>query len=132
MLSQSASGSKTVTQLRELWLPFRPISKARPRFSGHAYTDKVYSTWKKDVTAYLQEWWTEPPVERLNVMIAHFYGPARGDLDNRVGSVLDAMVAAKVVADDTVAVIPALVLKHVKKPAKEAGIYLMLLWEEDK
>lgn len=120
-----------MTQLRELWLPFRPISKARPRFSGHAYTDKVYASWKKDVTAYLQEWWTEPTVDRVNVLIAHFYGPARGDLDNRVGAVLDALVAANVISNDTVGVIPALVLRHIKAPVKEARIYLMLLWEED-
>jgi hypothetical protein len=117
-------------QCREIWLPFRPISKARPRFSGHAYTDKVYAQWKGDVRSFLAEWWTDAPLDRLNVLVAHFYGPARGDLDNRVGSVLDAAKGV-LFTDDAVTVIPALVLKHIKVPAKEARIYLMLVWEEE-
>lgn len=116
-------------ECREIWIPFRPISKARPRFSGHAYTDKVYAKWKGDVTAFLQEWWTDPPLNQLNVLVAHFYGPARGDLDNRVGSVLDAAKGV-LFTDDAVTVIPALVLKHIKAPARDARIYLMLVWEE--
>ena len=116
-------------QCREIWLPFRPISKARPRFSGHAYTDKVYAQWKGDVHAFLTEWWTEAPLDRLNVLVAHFYGPARGDLDNRVGSLLDAAKGV-LFTDDAVKVIPAMVLKHHKTSTKEARIYLMLVWEE--
>ena len=116
-------------QCREIWLPFRPISKARPRFSGHAYTDKVYAQWKGDVHAFLAEWWTEAPLDRLNVLVAHFYGPARGDLDNRVGSLLDAAKGV-LFTDDAVKVIPAMVLKHHKTSTKEARIYLMLVWEE--
>lgn len=119
-----------VVQCREIWLPFRPISKARPRFSGHAYTDKVYAQWKGDVRAFLAEWWTDPPLDRLNVLVAHFYGPAKGDLDNRVGSLLDAGNGV-LFSDDAVSVIPALVLKHHKTSAQEARIYLMLVWEEE-
>jgi len=115
-------------ECREIWLPFRPMSKARPRFSGHAYTDKVYAKWKGDVRSFLQEWWTDPPLTRLNVLVAHFYGPARGDLDNRIGSVLDAGKGV-LFTDDAVTVIPALVLRHEKASEAEARIYMMLVWE---
>jgi Holliday junction resolvase RusA-like endonuclease len=127
----SGTGGKTVTQLREIWIPFRPMSKDRPRFGkGRPYMNSVYTEWKKNVRAYLTEWWTEPPLESVNCLIAHFYGPARGDLDNRVGSVLDVLVESKIIKDDNVGVIPCLVTKHIKTSAKEARIYLMILWDE--
>lgn len=122
-----------MTQLREIWIPFRPISKDRPRFGrGSVYTSKAYAEWRKDVRAYLTEWWTEPPLERINCLIAHFYGAEMGDLDNRVGALLDVLVESNVLTDDNVGVIPCLVTKYIKAPTKEARIYLMLIWEEDK
>lgn len=117
--------------VREIWLPFRPISKERPRFGGgHAYMSTAYKQWKGDVRSYLAEWWTDLPLDRINVLVAHFYGPARGDLDNRVGSLLDAAKGV-LIKDDSVTVIPAMVLKHFKAPKAEARIYLCIVWEEE-
>ena len=92
--------------------------------------NKAYQQWKGDVNSYLAEWWTAPPLTRVNVVVVHFYGPSRGDLDNRVGSLLDAAKGV-LFSDDSVTVIPALVLKHIKTPTKEARIYMMIVWEED-
>ena len=80
-------------QTADLCLSIRPISKARPRsFMGQSrpYTDKVYKEWLGQCRALMGEWWTNPPLTHINCLICHFHGPARGDLDNRLGSLLDA------------------------------------------
>lgn len=117
---------------RDLALPLRPISKARPRsFRGQArpYTDRVYKDWLKDARMHLSEWWVEPPLEHVQMMDVHFYGPARGDLDNRVGAVCDAMNGI-VIKDDNVNVLPRMRLAFTKAKAKDARIYIRLLWGE--
>jgi Holliday junction resolvase RusA-like endonuclease len=114
----------------ELVLPFRPISKPRPRATikqARPYMDKVYTEWKKNVRAFMGEWWTEPPLEFINCLIVHFHGPARGDLDNRLGSVLDAGNGL-IWSDDNVTVINAVAMRHYKKPTKEAHVYMKLIW----
>jgi len=76
----------------DVFLPIRPMSKARPRLAAGKvpYHDKVYTEWMKSCRALMGEWWAHPPLKFVNCLIVHFYGPARGDLDNRLGSVLDA------------------------------------------
>ena len=118
---------------RDFYLPLRPISKARPRsFRGQArpYTDTVYKQWLKDARTMLEEWWVEPPLQHVSLMDVDFYGAARGDLDNRLGSVLDAMVQAKVVVDDNVNVIPRIRMSFTKTKAADAQIYIKLTWGE--
>jgi Holliday junction resolvase RusA-like endonuclease len=78
----------------------------------------------------LEEWWVEPPLEHVNHMDVEFYGAARGDLDNRVGSVLDAMVQAKVVVDDNVNVVPKICMSFTKAKPADAQIYIKLTWGE--
>ena len=117
---------------RDQILPIRPNSKARPRsFRGQArpYTDRVYKDWLKDARMHLSEWWVEPPLEHVQMMDVHFYGPARGDLDNRVGAVCDAMNGI-VIKDDNVNVLPRMRLAFTKAKAKDARIYIRLLWGE--
>ena len=124
-------GNPLSVQCREIWLPFSPVSKERPRFGkGRTYMNKEYQQWKGDVRSYLSEWWTDKPLDRVQVVVVHFYGPARGDLDNRVGSLLDAAKGV-LFTDDSVSVIPALVLRHNKAPTKQARIYMMIVWEEE-
>ncbi len=67
-------------------------SKARPRsFSGQKvpYMPAKYKKWKAEVRAQLAEWWTEPPLEKVKIVTLKFKGPARGDLDNLMGAILD-------------------------------------------
>ena len=117
---------------RDLCLRLRPISKARPRsFRGQSrpYTDTTYKNWLKDAKTLLEEWWIWPPLEHVYLMEVEFYGAARGDLDNRLGSVLDAMVQAKVITDDNVNVIPHVRMHFVKAKTADARINIKLTWE---
>ena len=119
-------------QSREFVLPLRPISKARPRsFQGQArpYMPVTYKNWIKDARMLLSEWWVEPPLERVQMMDVHFYGPARGDLDNRVGSLCDAMNGL-VIKDDNVNVLPRMRLSFTKAKTAEACIHIRLTWGE--
>ena len=117
---------------REFVLPLRPISKARPRsFQGQArpYMPAAYKQWIKDARMHLSEWWTDAPLDHVDELVVHFYGPARGDLDNRVGSLLDAMNGL-VVVDDNVNVVPRMRLAFTKAKTADACIYIRLTWGE--
>ena len=117
---------------REFVLPLRPISKARPRsFQGQArpYMPAAYKQWIKDARMHLGEWWTDAPLDHVDELAVHFYGPARGDLDNRVGSLLDAMNGL-VIADDNVNVLPRIRLAFTKAKTADARIYIRLTWGE--
>ena len=92
--------------------------------------DKVYTEWKQNVRAFMGEWWTDPPLEFIHCLIVHFHGPARGDLDNRLGSVLDAGNGL-IWSDDNVTVINAVAMRHYKKPTKEAHVYMKLIWPRE-
>ena len=119
-------------QRREFVLPLRPISKARPRsFQGQArpYMPVTYKNWIKDARMLLSEWWVEEPLEHVQMMDVHFYGPARGDLDNRVGSLCDAMNGL-VIKDDNVNVLPRMRLSFTKAKTAEACIHIRLTWGE--
>lgn len=115
----------------DAWLPVRPMSKARPRLAAgkRPYHDKVYSEWLKTCRAHMAEWWTDPPLEYINCLIVHFHGPARGDLDNRLGSVLDAG-SGLIWTDDNVNVIPTCALRWFKASSKEACIYMKVIWTD--
>jgi len=117
----------------EFTLPLRPISKARPRsFQGQArpYMPASYKQWIKDARMHLGEWWTDPPLDHVDELAVHFYGPARGDLDNRVGSLLDAMNGL-VITDDNVSVLPRMRLAFTKAKTAEARIYIRLTWRDE-
>ena len=104
------------------------MSKARPRaFRGQAvpYMPAAYKKWKANVRAQLSEWWTDPPLEVVNGLSKRFRGPARADLDNRMGAVLDCgnQICWK---DDRVSVISTVTGHHERAPEKDAQIELKL------
>lgn len=116
----------------DVFLPIRPMSKARPRLAaGKApYHDRAYREWKDQCRALMAEWWTEPPLEYVNCLIAYFYGPARGDLDNRLGSVLDAGNGL-IWADDNVKVINRCAMRWIHDRPSNSRIYLKVIWTEE-
>lgn len=113
----------------ELRVPL--MSKARPRFNrrtGAVYSPEAYEDWKATVRAILAEWWTVEPLDGVHCLLLSFRGPARGDLDNLAGAVLDAGNEL-IWRDDTVAVIPTLALRFTKVPPKQSSIYIKVIWE---
>ena len=114
----------------ELRVPL--MSKARPRSprgGGRPYMPPAYMKWKATVRALLAEWWTDPPLEQINVLVLSFRGPARGDLDNLAGAVLDSGNDL-VWADDRVGVVPSMALRFTRAPKAEQSIYLKVVWDD--
>jgi Holliday junction resolvase RusA-like endonuclease len=117
---------------RELHIPLRPMSKERPRsFQGQSrpYMSRNYKLWMKDCIAVMQEWWVGPPLQKVKFLEIEHHGAARGDLDNKDGSVMDALVKAGVIKDDNVNIIDDRRSTFHKAKVKEAHIIVRLEWE---
>lgn len=113
---------------RRITLHVPLMSKARPRsFSGQKvpYMPAAYKKWKADVRAQLAEWWVDPPLETVNVLSLRFAGPARADLDNLMGAILDCGNQL-VWRDDRVSVISRLIGEHKKAKAEESTIEIRI------
>ena len=117
---------------RELHIPLRPMSKERPRsFQGQSrpYMSRNYKLWMKDCVAVMQEWWVGPPLQKAKYVFIEHHGAARGDLDNKDGSVFDALVKAGVLVDDNVNVVNKRGSAFYKAKVKDAHIIVRLEWE---
>jgi len=101
--------------------------------------DPSYKKWKKDVWSLASEFWTEKPLEKCNAIIVVFYGPARGDIDNLIGGLLDALVSVKekgkqpyeprLFKDDNVKVINDIHMRWMHEPkASKAHIHFMVYY----
>ena len=111
----------------DVYIPVVPKSAPRPRFKGNAYNCPKYKAWKLNFRAFVSEWWIWPPLDHVNVMCVHFYGPQQGDLDNKLKSVLDAIVDL-VIVDDNVKVVPHNAMKWFKASKADAHLYLKVCW----
>ena len=123
---------KRKMQTRELHIPLRPMSKERPRsFQGQSrpYMSRNYKLWMKDCVAVMQEWWVLPPLQKVEHIHIEHHGAARGDLDNKTGAVMDALVKAKVIIDDNVTVVDDRTERFVKASVKNSHIIVRLDWE---
>ena len=117
---------------RELHIPLRPMSKERPRsFQGQSrpYMSRNYKLWMKDCVAIMEEWWPWPPLRKVEHIHIEHHGAARGDLDNKTGAVMDALVKAKVIIDDNVTVVGDRTERFVKARTKDSHIIVRLEWE---
>jgi Holliday junction resolvase RusA-like endonuclease len=115
----------------DMHLPLAPKSKARPRtYMGQArpYMEAAYKDWIKKARALMGEHWTLPPLDHINCLVVTFYGPARGDLDNRLGALLDAGNGL-IWADDNVKVIGTVAMKWRKSSLKDAHINFTVIWQ---
>lgn len=107
------------------------MSKARPRTppgGGRPYMPKAYMDWKATVRAILAEWWTIQPLAQVRCLHLVFRGPARGDLDNLAGAVLDAGNGL-IWADDRVGVVPTLALRFERAGRDSQSISMKVIWE---
>lgn len=105
-------------EVREFTLHVPLKSKARPRFAGgHGYLPRDYRQWKEKCTSCIKAIWDEngwTPIVAADTIVLDFVGPARHDLDNLVGAILDAGLPcprlgfAGAWVDDRVSVFPSI------------------------
>ena len=80
------------------------VPKARPNFNnGRAYMPTHYQEWMRQHVRAFEDWWDgRPTISNPILAYLDLYGKHNrsGDADNTIGSVLDALVKAKVIRDD--------------------------------
>lgn len=104
-------------------------TKQRPRFAArNAYMDKPYKSWIKEMRALMAEHWTAPPLETVNVLWVQFHGPARGDLDNLLGAVMDAGNGL-IWRDDRVSIIARVEAEWKQAKTKQQSIQMKVFYE---
>jgi Holliday junction resolvase RusA-like endonuclease len=88
--------------MQELWLAGRGVGKARPRFGrgGKVYTSDQYGFWKKDAIAQIKSL-NLPPAPKPCYVECYFVNFLSSDADNLQGAVLDAMVQAEFLQNDS-------------------------------
>lgn len=101
--------------IHQLRLDGKVVPKSRPRNGrGHSYLPDNYRDWKDNAILDLSSQWRDKePLERVSVAVV-VYGTPRGDLDNIVGSVLDALVQSRVLTDDRCSCVPELSVKVIR------------------
>ncbi|WP_414588746.1 hypothetical protein [Scytonema sp. PCC 10023] len=86
----------------EIWLHGRGLGKARPRFGrgGVVHTASRYSQWKNDAVLQMKALNLPPaPVPaKVDCFFVNFFS---SDSDNLTGSVLDALVEAEILQNDS-------------------------------
>jgi len=87
-----------------LWIPGRAVGKARPRLNsrtGKVYTSDRYGTWKRDAIFYLKDKYGHlslPSPCKVDCSFVNFYS---SDSDNLLGSILDVLVQAEYLGNDS-------------------------------
>jgi Holliday junction resolvase RusA-like endonuclease len=89
-------------KLIEIWISGRGVGKARPRFGrgGVVHTASRYAEWKNDAVVQIKA--LELPSAPVPAKVdCHFVNFLSSDSDNLTGSVLDALVEAGVLQNDS-------------------------------
>ena len=86
----------------EIWLEGRGVGKARPRFgrNGIIHTASRYGDWKRDAILQLAAL-SLPPAPTPAKVDCYFVNFFSSDSDNLTGSVLDALVQAEILQNDS-------------------------------
>ena len=86
----------------EIWLDGRGVGKARPRFGrgGVVHTANRYGEWKRDAILQIKALRlpAAPCPARVDCTFVNFFS---SDTDNLIGSVLDALVQAEILQNDS-------------------------------
>ena len=110
----------------ELLGPIVPKARARTTANG-TYHPHRYNEWKRGAIADISGQWKQQPLEQAEVTISLTGKHNRqGDADNVAGSILDALVQARVLVDDNMKRVPSLTiaLDWKKKAAPRAVVVL--------
>ena len=104
--------------------------KARPRSAEgkRTYMPADYKKWIKEMRAQMAEHWTDHPLNKVNVLWVKFYGPARSDLDNLLGAVMDAGNGL-IWRDDRVSIIARVEAEWEKVSPSDSSIQMKVFYE---
>lgn len=117
----------------ELTLELPLKSKARPRFAkGRTYMPSDYRDWKEKAKTLLRSHWEReglPTIVQAEHISLRFYGPARHDLDNLCGAVLDSGLPTKdwsgAWKDDRVTVFPSICASFTKSSESRIDVLII-------
>lgn len=86
-----------------LWIPGRGVGKGRPRFSpsGRVYTGDRYGKWKREAISHLRSQYGDVSLPAPCEISCYFVNFLSSDSDNLIGSVLDALVQAELIQNDS-------------------------------
>lgn len=102
------------------------MPKQRPRFNGRsAHLSHRYRHWLEDARASMRKQWEGPPLPLLEDLEVSFHGPARSDIDNLLGAVLDAGTGILWV-NDRVSVIPQATARFFKDSLAKQEIHILI------
>lgn len=110
--------SATTPATLTFFVPGVVVPKARPRVTSKGtYLPPRYRQWRNHAEVEIsrqlweQEYSQKLPLTKASVKV-EVRGSHRGDLDNILGSCLDALVSANVLVDDRISVVPRLEVWH--------------------
>ncbi len=117
-------------EILSFWIPGRVIPKARPRVTRNGtFLPQLYKQWRLraegEILMQLQQMHPQPqlPIQQAAVRIM-LYGKHRGDGDNCIGSVCDALVSAGLLPSDTLKHLPYGYWRHI--PSQTTGVKIEL------
>jgi len=86
-----------------LWIPGRGVGKGRPRFSasGQIHTGDRYGKWKREAIRHLRSQYGTVKLPSPCEISCYFVNFLSSDSDNLIGSVLDALVQAELIQNDS-------------------------------
>ena len=92
----------------EIWIPGRGVGKGRPRFSssGKVHTGDRYGKWKRETIKYLNSTYPGLTIQTPTYIQCYFVNFLSSDADNLIGSVLDALVQAEIIENDSSSYVP--------------------------
>ncbi len=115
----------------ELLGPIVPKARARTTANG-TYHPHRYNEWKRLAIADISSQYRGTPLERAEVTISLTGKHNRqGDADNVAGSILDALVQAKVLVDDNMRRVPSLTIALDWKKKVEPKAVVVLSTSEE-
>ncbi len=128
-MDEDTQGLLELQTEKEILFPFRIYPKQRAKANhstGAHFTPAPYRAWLKRSAEYLKTQWQTLPCHLMHIYV-DMKGKQKGDTDNCLGGLLDAMVHAGIVVDDDMKNIPDEHIvwnKEGRKESPSAIIYL--------
>lgn len=110
----------------KFWLNGRVIPKPRPRVTRRGtYMPSNYIEWRNQQIAYLYD---QDLIQQLQTPVSIsviFVGFLQGDADNVIGAIMDLLVEAKLIPDDSPKYVPKIVAEY-QKSSKQKGAVVII------